>query len=161
MGIQNKFRRGATWSELPGNNSTWFNFCEPFSAWKRGVKLWHKSSYRSVRQIGKGCHVILYSVGDETQFNFWGLFLAWKRGWRIIMYLYIRLSRKRYVKRWHGHAKQIEKGCNVIRYSVRGDGNTISEDLFQHGNEAICTFTCVSPANLKSNFVLYSKHKWF
>ena len=62
--------------------------------------------------------------GDETQFNFWGLFLAWKRGGRIIMYLYMSLSRKCDVKLWHKcshrHAKQIEKGCNVIRYSGKG-----------------------------------------
>ena len=40
------------------------------------------------------------------------------------MYLYMRLSRKSYVKLWHkcsyGHAKKTEKGCNVIRYSGRG-----------------------------------------
>ena len=29
-----------------------------------------KSSYGPVRQIGKGCHVIRYSGGGETQFNF-------------------------------------------------------------------------------------------
>ena len=56
-----------------------------------------------------------------------------------------------------------------------GDGDTISEDLFQHGNESPCTFANVPPANLKSNFIKkknkkkktslrqsdkYSKHMW-
>ena len=143
MGIQTKFRRGTTWSELPGGNGTQFNFCGPFSAWKRGwrifmylytrfsrkcyVKLWHKSSYGPVRQIEKGFHVIRYSGGVKRNWvNFGGLFSAWKRGWRIFMQLYARFSRKWYVKLWHkssyGHAKQIEKGCNVIRYFGRGDG---------------------------------------
>ena len=57
----------------------------------------------------------------------------------------------------NGYAKQIEKGCHVIRYSWGGGGgvarNTISEDLFQHVNESLCTLTCVSLANVKSNFI--------
>ena len=99
--------------------------------------------------------------GDDTQLNFWGPLSTWKRGWRIIMFLYMRLSRKSYVKHWHkcfyGHVKQIEKGCHVIPTSGGGGGgkarSSISVDLFQHGKESLCTFTCVSPANLKSNFI--------
>ena len=125
-------------------NGTRFKICGPFSAWKRGwrifmylytrfsrkcyIKLSKKSSYGPVRQIGKRCHVIRYSGGGGgwNAIQFLRTFLAWKRGWRIIMYLYMRLSRKCYVKLWHkcsyGHAKQIdhEKGCNVIRYSGKG-----------------------------------------
>ena len=73
-----------------GGNDTRFKICWPFSAWKRGwrifmylytrfsrkcyIKLSQKSSYGPVRQIGKGCHVIRYSGKGGWQYNFWGTF---------------------------------------------------------------------------------------
>ena len=76
----------------------------------------------------------------------------------------MNLFRKCYVKLWHKcsyeHAKQIEKGYNVIRYSRKGDGNTISEYLFQHGNESFNYVPLhaslpqiLNKLNIKKNFI--------
>ena len=57
-----------------------------------------------------------------------------------------------------GIPKNLE-GCYVIRSAWGGGGgmadSSISADLFQDGNEAeesLCTFACVSPANVTSNY---------
>ena len=164
-----------------GGNGTRFNFCGPFSAWKRSwrifmylytrfsrkcyVKLWHKSSYGPVRQIEKGFHVIRYSGGDEMQLSqFWGTFFSMETR---LTNLYTpshaflpQMLRQTLAQIFLWACKTNWEGVPRDPIFWRGWNATesILGDLFQHGNEAdqsLYTFTRVSPANVTSNFGTY------